>query len=394
MSSWPPRHCGIATYSQELVRALRKQGHEVHVVTFSDGGKKGERFVHKAMRVRKKGAKLVDPNWEERLYNVIARIKPDVVHIQHEYALYEYDKDFSSGLFRPFFRWGVEAEFPVVVTFHSIYTALERAHSYYMNTCLMLIDAGVVHEEYQKIYLPENIGRVPQNVYVIPHGAKDIKPYKGAKEALGLAGKRVVGVIGWWEPNKGFERVVQIWPDVRRELGKKAVLVVAGDARPGSKSGQIYKPLLLQAIRQSKAKSSIKLIEGSFSPQEYDRILSAFDLMVLPYSRASQSGNLAHAFALGIPCVATAMEGLKAEVERSKGGVTVPAEDDVELMHAIAHVMKHEELRKRYARNAAKHVTKQIKWSIVARKHVALYQKLIAELREECKPRKKESLLA
>jgi glycosyltransferase involved in cell wall biosynthesis len=87
------------------------------------------------------------------------------------------------------------------------------------------------------------------------------------------------------------------------------------------------------------------------------------------------------------------MEGLKAEIENSKGGVTVPPDDDVELMHAIAHVMKHDELRKRYAENAAKHVTKEIKWSIVARKHTALYEKLIADLAEECKPKKKEYLL-
>ena len=169
------------------------------------------------------------------------------------------------------------------------------------------------------------------------------------------------------------------------------MLVVAGDARPGSSSGQIYKPKLLKAIEKSKARKSIKVITGSFSPEEYDNILSSFDLMVLPYSRASQSGNLAHAFALGVPCVATAMEGLKAEIETSKAGIAVPPGDDVELMHAIAHVMRHEELRKRYAKNAAKHVTKQLKWSIVAKKHVALYRKLVEDLAEERRPKKKES---
>ncbi|MBN2067219.1 MAG: glycosyltransferase family 4 protein [Candidatus Diapherotrites archaeon] len=390
LTSWPPRHCGIATYSNELARALKEQGHEVHIVTFSDGGRKSEENVHPVLKVNK-GRKLVQPNWDEALYREIEKIGPDVVHVQHEYALYLYDDDFSSGLFRPFFRWKVDANFPVVATFHSVYTALDRVESYYMDIVLEIIDAGIVHEEYQKIYLPENIGRLPDNVYVIPHGAKDIKPDKSAKNDLGLKGKKVAGLIGWWEPNKGFERVVKIWPKIRKQVGKNAVLVVAGDARPGSKSGQIYKPKLIKAIERSSAKSSIKLIVGAFTPQEYDRILSSFDLMVLPYSRASQSGNLAHAFALGVPCIATAMEGLKAEIESSKGGITVPPGDDLELMHGIAHLMKHDELLKRYARNAAKHVTKQIKWSIVARKHVALYEKLIGDLREECRPKKKES---
>jgi len=393
VTSWPPRHCGIATYTQDLARALRKQGHEVHVVTFTDGGRKGEKFVHPVLKVKKGSTKLVDPKWDEKLYKEVEKIRPDVVHIQHEYALYLYDDDFSSGLFRPFFRWKVEANFPVVVTYHSVFTALDRVESYYMDIALELTDAGIVHEEYQKIYLPENIGRLPDNVYVIPHGAKDIKPYKNAKAELGLKGKKVVGLIGWWEPNKGFERVVKMWPKIKRQVGKNVVLVVAGDARPGSKSGQMYKPILLNAIKKSSAKGSIKTIVGAFTPEKYDKVLSAFDLMVLPYSRASQSGNLAHAFALGVPCIATAMEGLKAEIEASKAGITAPPGDDLELMHGISHVMKHEELRKRYARNAAKYVTKQIKWSVIAGKHVALYEKLISDLEEECRPKKKENLL-
>ena len=390
VTSWPPRHCGIATYSQDLVRALRKEGHEVHIVTFKDGGKGGEKFVHPVLQI-KRNRELKQSGWDQKLFEAIARIEPDVVHIQHEYGLYIYDDDHSSGLFRAFFKWAVEDEIPVVVTYHSVYTVLDRVEAFYMDIALKLTDACIVHEEYQKNNLPINIGRVPDNVYVIPHGAKDVKPYKGTKEEYGLKGKKVVGLIGWWEPNKGFERVVKMWPKIKKALGSKAVLVVAGDARPGSSSGQIYKPKLLKAVEKSKAKKSIKVITGSFTPEEYDKVLSTFDLMVLPYSRASQSGNLAHSFALGVPCVATGMEGLKAEVEASKAGLAVPPGDDMELMHAITHIMKHEDLRKRYAKNAAKYVTKQLKWNIVARKHAALYSKLISDLEEEKRPRKKEN---
>ena len=390
MTSWPPRHCGIATYSQDLARALRAEGHEVHIVTFTDCGKPGEEFVHPVLRVNK-DRELLDAGWDQKLFETIAKIEPDVVHIQHEYGLYIYDDDHSSGLLRPFFKWKVQTEIPTVVTYHSVYTVLDRVESIYMDAALKLTSACIVHEEYQKNNLPINIGRVANNVYVIPHGAKDIVPYANAKKALGLDGKKVVGLIGWWEPNKGFERVVKVWHKIREELGPKVMLVVAGDARPGSSSGQLYKPKLLKAIENSPACKSIKVITGSFSPEQYDEILSAFDLMVLPYSRASQSGNLAHAFALGIPCVATAMEGLKAEIENSKGGVTVPLNDDIELMHAISHIMKHEDIRKRYAKNAAKHVTKTLTWGIVARKHIALYEKLIADLAEERRPKKKES---
>jgi len=389
VSSWPPRHCGIATYSVDLVNAMRELGHDVHIVTFSDGGKRGEKNVHAVLPVlRDRRLKYAD--WSEKLYQTVKKLKPDVVHLQHEYGLYIHDEDHSSKLFNAFFKWKVDAEFPVVVTYHSVYTALDRMQSIYMDVALKITNACVLHEEYQKIYLPINIGRVADNVYVIPHGAKGMKVFRDSKAELGLEGQKVVGLIGWWEPNKGFERVVKIWASIRKKCGKNVVLVVAGNARPGSTSGQLYKPKLLHAIEKNPEKESIKVIEGAFTPEEYDKFLSAFDIMVLPYSRASQSGNLAHAFALGVPCIATAMEGLKAEIEESHAGIAVTPDDDVELERAIVELLKNDALRKKYAHNASSYVTEKIKWSIVAKKHFALYEKLIRELHEEVSEKKKE----
>lgn len=68
----------------------------------------------------------------------------------------------------------------------------------------------------------------------------------------------------------------------------------------------------MKAIEESPAKDKIKVITGAFNPKEYDTILNMADMVVLPYDRASQSGNLAHSFALGKPAVVTAVEGLKA----------------------------------------------------------------------------------
>ena len=370
--------------------ALRKQGHAVHIVTFSDGGRKGEENIHKTMKVKK--TDLVEAEWSEQLYKEVNKINPDVVHIQHEYALYNYKNDASSGLLRTLFKWHTEARFPVVVTYHSMYTVLDRVQSKFMELILGTTNAAIVHEEYQKIYLPINIGWVANNVYVIPHGAKDVTPFKKAKKELGLEGKKVVGLLGWWEPNKGFERVIRLWANIKKTVGKDAMLVLAGDTRPGSTSGQLYKPLLLDEVKKSSAKDSIKIITGSFTPEQYDKVLSSFDLMVLPYSRASQSGNLAHSFAVGVPVVATAMEGLKAEIEASKAGIAVPLEDDLELERAIVSLMTHDTLRKRYAKRASQYVTKQIQWSIVAKKHATLYEKLGKELEKARSAEKKEGL--
>jgi len=369
VSSWPPRHCGIATYSEELVSTLRGLGNDVKVICHTDGGEKGEKDVYPVLDPS-------DSNFDETLYQVVKKIHPEVVHIQHEYGLYvRGNNDYSSGLLRSLFRWHTEAEFPVVITYHSVYTALDRGQRYFMDISLNLVNAGIVHQENQWASIPLNIGRVPHNVYVIPHGAKEFAPISGAKEKLGFKDKVVVGMIGWWEPNKGIERMIKLWPEIINEAEREdLVLVVAGDARPGSPGGQITKPKILDLLKKSPVRKKINVIMGSFNPQRYDEILSSFDLMVLPYSFASQSGNLAHAFAMGIPAVVTAVEGLKSQVEESKAGIAVPPEDDLELKRAILTLIGNEELRRRYKERAKNYVTDEIRWSIIANKHQRIYQ--------------------
>ncbi len=163
-----------------------------------------------------------------------------------------------------------------------------------MNLSLQLIDAGIVHEELQKIFLPVNLGWVPQNVTVIPHGAEvleagGVPDVVESKKEYGLQGKDVVMCLGWWEEYKRFEDVVEIWPQVVRNVSD-AALVIAGDARPGSPGGIRYKPKLLKAVAQSPAKDSIIIIQGSFRPKEYLTVEKAADIVVLPYEQSSQSG--------------------------------------------------------------------------------------------------------
>jgi glycosyltransferase involved in cell wall biosynthesis len=191
--------------------------------------------------------------------------------------------------------------------------------------------------------------------------------------------------IGWWEPNKRFEDVVTIWPDVL-EKAEDTALVIAGDARPGSPSGLYYKPKLLKAVQESPVRDHIQVITGAFTPKEYDTILNLADLVVMPYDRASQSGNLAHAFALGKPAVVTAVEGLKAEVEASQAGISVPLGSLEDLKAALLLLLRNDELRELFSNRALEYVQRKIGWSIVAKKHVLLYEIAVQKERMKLTP--------
>jgi 1,2-diacylglycerol 3-alpha-glucosyltransferase len=373
LSSWPPRPCGIATYSVDLVRALEAGGASVHLVCHTDGGSENEKNVYPVIDLAK-------PGWDDVVFETVKGIKPDVVHIQHEYGLYRQGTDNASGLFRPLFRWKNDGVFPVVVTYHSVYTEMNRMMSSYMVVTQYLADAGIVHEEYQWARLPVITGVVFDNIYVIPHGAAVFAGIdrEAAKNALGIGGKRVVGMIGWFNRTKGFHRLLQGWDEISDRLGPDTVLVLAGDARTVDPYQQAYKKILLDLVDGCRHKNRIKVILGNFSPARYEEILKAFDAMVMPYTYASQSGNLAHSLSLGVPVVATGMEGLKEEIEKSRAGIAVAPGDDEELIHAVCTLLEDDRMRNRYSNNALKYVKDRLAWNRIAQKHLALYENLIA----------------
>ncbi|MGP8012527.1 MAG: glycosyltransferase [Halobacteriota archaeon] len=371
VTSWSPRHCGIATYSSELVGALRKNGHHVDIIchTDEDYGGHREEDVYPVIDTN-------DPGWDEKVHATLEQIKPDVVHIQHEYGLYLTHGDYGGRILPLLFRLKLE-KIPSVMTYHSIYTSLDRPEAIFTDVSLRLLDSAIVHAEVQKLFLPYNLDWIPHNVHVISHGAKEVVPDPLAKERFGLAGKKVALCIGWFEPNKRFEDVIEIWPEVIREAGTAAILLIAGDARPGSITGIKYKEQLLRKIEESPAKGNIKTILGAFDPDTYDSIISASDFVVLPYKHASQSGNLAHSFALNKPAIVSSLEGLKAEIEASGAGIAVPVDDLDELRKAITILLTSDLMLETYSEHAKGYVANHIVWENVARKHTLVYENAI-----------------
>jgi glycosyltransferase involved in cell wall biosynthesis len=99
--------------------------------------------------------------------------------------------------------------------------------------------------------------------------------------------------------------------------------------------------------------------------------------MVMPYTFTSQSGNLAHSFSLGVPVVVSGLEGLKAAVEASGAGITVPPGDERELKRAILNIMEDDNLRHEYSERAERYVRTHISWKMTAQKHMKIYKKVI-----------------
>ncbi len=361
ISSYPPIECGVATYTQYLTEALRKKGVDVYIVCHM-GGSGYQVFP---------SFDYEDGDLAEKAFSTMVRFTPDIVHVQHEFGLFGKHMGVSViPLILEFRLIGI----PVVTTLHTVYADMSKEHEIIIRTILLNSNYVIVHEEYQV----ENIRRrfsseLANKVRVIPHGAREVEPISDAKKLIGLPqDKKVILMIGYIRPSKNFELIIDLFPEILKRY-PDALLVIAGKTR-----GQEYidyRNMLFQRIAKSPVKENIIFIRGQLPQHVFDTIVCAADVVVLPYKLTSQSGILAHCLAFGRPIVASNSPGLENVIQESGAGIACDTKE--EFIEAIVKIISDPLLSKKLSENGQKYVKNNISWSIIADKHLDIYNSLM-----------------
>jgi len=366
ISSYLPRSCGIAFYSNHYIKALKKYAKNKLKVSFkiiahTDAKKADYPIID-----------LKDKNWHHFVLKIIKKEKPDIVHIQHEYGLYETYRDCNKRVIE-LIRLIRKEEIPVVMTYHSVYKKLKGGYKDFVDKSLKELNSGIFHEQYQKDALKENIGYIPENIYILPHGSRaDIKiDKKEVREDFGYNSKElVVGSAGLADERKGFRTLTKQWPKVVKKVPEA---ILALELKPhAARQTRAYINQVLKEVMKSSVSGNIEFSVRDYSEMEFYRRLRSFDILVLPYKSESQSGVLAHGFATGTPAIVTDIEGLGAEIRNSNAGITVKKRED--FYKAIIKLLKSKRLREKYSRNAFNYVKKVSAWNIIARKTFNIYK--------------------
>lgn len=367
ISSYLPRKCGIAFYSSHYISALKKYAKKIRkkvsfkIIAHIDAKLADYPIID-----------IKDRKWHFKVLKAVKKEKPDVVHIQHEYGLYETYEDRNKRvieLIKMIRKRGI----PVVMTYHSVYEKLSPDFAHFVSESLKALSAGILHEDYQKKALKKNIGWQPGNVYILPHGSReDIKlDRKEVRKGFGYKdGELVVGTAGLASERKGFRTLIQQWPKVVKKVPNA---ILALELKPESvEETRIYIDKVLEAILASTVSDNIEFSVKDYGELEFYKRLSSFDIHILPYRSESQSGVLAHGFSVGAPAIVTDIEGLGAEIRNSNAGIAVKNRGD--FWKAIIKLLKNPKLRGRMSGNALKYVKKVSGWNIIARKTFKIYE--------------------
>lgn len=304
---------------------------------------------------------LSNPAFLWRLTRSIRAVAPDVLHVLSNTTLW-----LNAAV--PFWR-GI----PLVTTVHDVMMHpgdRETAQLPGWGSRLMVRQSPdlVVHGEGLREAAARTFGVDPARIHVVPHPA--IRRYADLAAREGLrrsrpAGEFTVLLFGRIFAYKGLATLLQAEASLRDTIpGLRLVIAGRGDD-----------PAELSTLMGDPARYDIR--RGFVEDRDVAQLFVDADVVVLPYTEASQSGVLHVAATFGKPVVVTDVGELRATVESAGLGLVVPPEAPEALGQALRALAADPETRARLGRNAQAWSEGDDSPSTIGARTVALYQEIL-----------------
>lgn len=188
----------------------------------------------------------------------------------------------------------------------------------------------IVHSNHDRMLISGHYHISPERIHVIPHGLYDQYPIlekERCLERLGIQGMFVILFFGLLRPYKGVSYLIRAFETLPDAIRNNSVLLIAGEAWEDCDS--------VALLESSPAKASIRHYNSYIPDEEIPLFFSAADILVLPYTRASQSGVAHIGISYGIPIIASRVGGLEEGLGTYAGTRFVTASDCDELSTKI-----------------------------------------------------------
>ncbi len=387
VSTYPPRRCGVATFTADLIRAVHDADRSVR----SNVAAIDERHVVRAYgREVRWRISQGTPKGYAGTARAIASSNVDVVCVQHEFGLYGVWHDegwegerWIEGTYEDHLTAFLEeVRKPTLVTMHTVLPEPTPAVRGAVRRIAEAADGLVVMAESAVRILDEVYG-VSTPVSVIQHGMPHIEPSgrRRLKDKLGLDGRSIVSTFGLVGPGKGLEYVLEAMPAVAARH-PDALYLIAGQTHPEllRRHGEEYRNRLIGIVEDLGVNDNVAFVNQYLGQDEVIEFLLASDIYVTPYLDPNQitSGTLSYALGAGKAVVSTpylhAMEALAED-----RGILVDFRSPQQIADALNTLMDDPELKARLEHNAYAYAH-EFAWPKTGERLVKVLEDLVASV--------------
>lgn len=371
LTTYPPRECGIATYSEDLIKALRNQfvySFEIQVCALES--KKEKHTYNNDVKY------ILDTSDAQSYKDIANKINADnnikVVLLQHEFGLFtEGEADFLAFV--------SNVNKPIVFVFH---TVLPRPDEVFKQKVQYLLDHAsgiiVMTNDASKIltrdYVVDSakISVIPHGTHLVPHLDKKV-----LKEKYGLQNRKVLSTFGLLSSGKSIETTLEALPNIIK-TSPEVIFLIIGKTHPtiALNEGEIYREFLQEKIGSLNLQKHVKFINKYLPLEELLEYLQLTDVYLFTSKDPNQavSGTFAYALSCGCPVVSTPIPHAK-EFLAGDTGLLFDFEDSSQLAECVNHLLFDVKLKQNIISNGLHKITCTA-WENSAVAHAKFLQKI------------------
>jgi len=300
ISSFPPRKCGIATFTSDLIKSTAsaaKGEFEPLVVAMQSGDQKYNDPVKFEIRQNVKNDYICAADY-------INFSHVDVVSVQHEFGLFGGE----AGAYLSLLLNRLKA--PIIITLH---TVIDEPDADYHKALVDVCNASykVITMNERGVSMLRDIYNIPtKKIKLIAHGIPDL-PFVDSnyyKHKFGMEDRKTILTFGLLNKNKGIEVMLRAMPAII-EAEPSVMYIVLGMTHPNilKHEGESYRFSLQQMVKDLNLQEHVIFHNRFVSDQELHNFLCTADLYVTPYINRKQltSGTLSFAVGTGKAVVST-----------------------------------------------------------------------------------------
>ncbi len=371
INSFPPRECGIATYSQDLIKALNNKFDHSFKIKVCPVESNDKKYNYKENPEYILNTDQPE-NYELIANNLNADENIKLVMIQHEFGFFhKHEKEFCH--FLSFIKK------PIILVFHTVLPNPNPQLKNNVETMASLCDsivamtknsADILIRDYN---VDENkVSEIAHGTHLVPHTDRNI-----LKEKYGFTGRKIISTFGLLSSGKSLETTINALPEIVAE-NPNILFLIIGKTHPSVvlHEGEKYREMLVEKIAELGLEQHVDFVNYFLTLEELLEFLQMTDIYLFTSKDPNQavSGTFSYALSCGCPIISTPIPHAK-EILKNDNGIIIGFDDTKGLAKNVNLLCKDEDYRKRISLNAL-HKMAATAWENIAIAYAALFEKV------------------
>jgi glycosyltransferase involved in cell wall biosynthesis len=374
ITSYPPRECGIATYSQDLIKALNHKFNKslsIKVCALESGESNFQytddvKYVLNTSSALDFGKLALSINKDNHLKIVI---------LQHEFGFYKEQEN----SFLPFLR---AISKPVIIVFHTVLPNPNEELKFKIQNIAEVCSSIIVMTHNSADILMNDYGISSEKLTVIAHGTH-LVPHLSEiylKAKYGLQDKKILTTFGLLSSGKSIETTIDSLPSIIKKC-PEVVFLVIGKTHPEVKKrdGESYRESLESKVKELSLEKNVKFINNYLGLPELLEYLQLTDIYIFTTNDPNQavSGTFAYAMSCACPIISTPIPHAR-EVLNNDTGIIFDFRNSEQLSDGVISLLNDEPLRRHMSSNTLQKIVSTA-WENSAVAHAMLFQRIAGD---------------